>query len=117
MKKIVLHGNPLSTNHIYKSRCAGGFASVYMSKAGKDRKEEYQWEVKSQWKDAPIEGDVMLDVILYFGDLRKHDIDNYNKLAIDSLSKIVFTDDSQIVDLHLIKEYDKSDPRIEIVIN
>lgn len=117
MVTIILKGEPRSTNNIYKSVCRGKFASVYMSKAGKDLKEDYQWQVKNQWKGKPLTGEVDLRIELFFSVNRKHDIDNYNKLTIDSLTGIVFNDDSQIVSLLIIKNFDKKNPRIEIEVN
>lgn len=35
----------------------------------------------------------------------KPDLDNLTKSILDSMNKIVFEDDSQIIDLHLRKEY------------
>ena len=51
---------------------------------------------------------------LYHGDHRKRDIDNFNKLVFDALSGIAFLDDSQVVELTIIKAYDKSAPRVEL---
>ena len=111
---ITLRGTPKSTNHIYKVTCRGKFATVYMTKAGKDLKESYQWEAKSQWKKKPLTGDVSVSIVFYFGDKRKHDIDNYNKILLDALSGIVWEDDEQITELHINKEYDKENPRVEL---
>jgi len=112
--EFILKGNPLSTNHIYKSMCRGKFASVYMSKDGKDLKESYQWQLKSQYKGKPLKTDIDLRIELFFGDNRKRDIDNYNKIVIDSLTGILFEDDSQIQSLLIIKNKDLKNPRVEI---
>lgn len=111
---ITLHGNPRSTQWCYKSTCRGKFATVYMSKPCKELKASYTKEVKEQWKKPIILGDVGLDVKLYFGDKRKRDVDNFQKLYFDSMSKIVFEDDSQIQDLRVRKYYDKDNPRVII---
>lgn len=112
--EIILLGNPLSTNHIYKTSCVRKFASVYMSKDGKDLKESYQWQLKSQYKGKPLKTDIDLRIELFFGDNRKRDIDNYNKIVIDSLTGILFEDDSQIQSLLIIKNKDLKNPRVEI---
>ena len=113
---ITLTGEPKSTSHIYHYHCRSGFPKGYMTKTGKDLKEAYQWEAKSQWKQEPLTGDVKLKVKLFFGTKRKADIDNFNKLWGDALSGIVYEDDSQITELHLFKGYDKESPRIEVEI-
>ena len=114
--KIILKGNPLSTQHVYKITSRGKFASMYMSAVGVDRKKDYQWQCKSQWKGDPTTLPFEVDVRLFFGDKRTRDIDNYNKLILDAMSGIVYIDDSQIQALHIYKDYDKENPRIEILI-
>lgn len=88
-----------------------------MTKQGKDIKEDYIWQIKSQYKDKPIEEDVEMEVVLFFGDKRTRDIDNYGKLLLDSLNGTVLVDDSQIQKLTIKKDYDKSNPRIEVKIS
>ena len=111
---ITLLGEPKSTQHIYKLTSRGKFASIYMSAEGKALKESYQWQAKSQWRNKIITGNVCIYITLYFGTKRKSDIDNYGKILLDSLTGIVWEDDSQITDMRVIKEYSKENPRIEI---
>lgn len=111
---IMLLGNPLSTGSIYRAMCRGNFPSTYMTNEGKALKESYSWQAKAQWKKKPIEGPVEIEVKLYFGTKRKADIDNFNKLLFDSLTGIVWVDDSQIIKMTIEKDYDKKNPRIEI---
>lgn len=113
---IVLTGEPKSTNNIYRYACRGNYPSMYMTKTGKDIKKQYQWEAKSQWKMNPLKGELTVNVILYFGTKRTHDIDNYSKILLDSLTDIVWEDDKQITELNIVKEYDKERPRIEVTV-
>ena len=115
--KLTLLGEPKSTNNIYKSMCRGRFASVYMSKEGKDLKESYSKQAFSQFKGKPLEVDIQASITLYHGTHRRSDIDNFNKILFDSLTGIVWIDDSQIMSLTIVKSYDKDNPRIEIEIN
>lgn len=85
-----------------------------MTAAGKALKASYQEQVRHQWKNTAHEGTVALYIKVYYGDKRKHDIDNGNKILFDSLTGIVFKDDSQIEQLGITKYYDKEDPRVEI---
>lgn len=85
-----------------------------MSAVGKALKESYQWEAKAQWRKKPFEGDIAVDIILYFGTKRRSDLDNFNKLSLDALTGIVYHDDSQICELRITRGYDKQNPRIEI---
>jgi Holliday junction resolvase RusA-like endonuclease len=88
-----------------------------MSKEGKAIKESYQWQAKSQYGSKhPLKGPIIASVRLYHGTKRKTDIDNFGKLLFDSLTGIVYEDDSQIMQATYAKDYDKSNPRIEIEI-
>lgn len=112
--RIVLKGEPKSTSHIYKSTCRGKFPSVYMSADGKALKESYQWQAKSQFKKKPLKSTLEVWAEIYFGTKRKSDVDNFSKIFLDSLTGIVWVDDSQIESLHISKRYDKKEPRIEV---
>ena len=113
---ITLKGNPKSTQHIYASVCRGRFASVYMTKEGKDLKIDYQWQAKAQWKEKPLTENIGVKVGLFFNNKRKRDIDNYNKLWQDALSGIVYEDDEQIQEMFIYKKICKGNPRIEVEI-
>lgn len=108
--KFILKGNPQSTNNIY--RHAGH--RVYMTKAGHDLKEDYQWQLKNQYKGKIIKENINMTLDLFFGDKRVRDIDNYNKILLDSFKNIVWDDDSQIQKLTISKNYCKTVPRVEI---
>lgn len=110
MMSFTLKGNPQSTNHLYRHR---GHL-VYMTAEGRALKESYIWQIKSQYKGTPKKGRISLRLDLYFGDKRKRDIDNYNKILLDSLTGILYEDDSQIDFLTITKSRDINNPRIEI---
>lgn len=115
---ITLPGKPVSTNTIYQYTCVGGFLRGYMTKEGKARKEEYgyrfklarptYWQTRLHYK---------VEVKLFFENKRSHDVDNYNKILLDAGSGILWMDDNQVVDLHVTKAVDKSNPRIEVTIH
>ena len=115
---IILTGNPKSTQTIYRSASRGRFVKVYMTKEGKEIKERYIREVLAQYRERePIADCIELEVDLFFGDRRRRDIDNFNKLILDALIGIVYEDDSQIMKLTITKNYDKEYPRAEIIIH
>lgn len=116
MITITLRGNPLSTNSIYKVVCRGKFPTLYMSAKGKAVKEDYQWQAKAQYKSKPLTDKLFVFVNTYHGTKRKADWDNFHKLSMDSLTGIVYEDDSQIEQVCVSKFYDKENPRIEIKI-
>lgn len=108
--EFVLKGNPQSTNNIYQHTGH----RTFMTKKGKELKESYQWQIKSQYKGKPLIKDIDLRIELFFGDNRKRDIDNYNKILLDAFTGILWEDDSQIQSLLIIKNKDIKNPRIEI---
>jgi len=110
MRTITLTGNPMSTQNLYIN--SGG--RRFKNKKAQDRKLQYQWEAKSQWKGEPLTGDICINVLLYFGTKRRSDFDNFLKIALDSLENICYNDDSQITEAHVFKLYSKENPRIEI---
>lgn len=88
---------------------------MLLSTKYRDAKEAMQWEIKSTWGNfAPLEGSVELNIMFYYGDNRKRDIDAYLKILLDSMSGIVYEDDSQIDAMHVYKEVDKEKPRTVI---
>ena len=110
MTEITLLGNPLSTNNIYKH--TGN--RTYMTHRGKQLKYDYYIQLKNQYKGRIRTDDIDLRIELFFGDLRKRDVDNYNKIVLDVCTGILWEDDSQIQSLLIVKNYDKKNPRIEL---
>jgi Holliday junction resolvase RusA-like endonuclease len=85
----------------------------FLTQKAKENKEAISWEVRSQYRDKPIDGSVGLRIALYWPTARNHDIDN-NKALIDSCTGILWYDDGQITDLHLTKAIDRDNPRVEM---
>ncbi|HET7679075.1 MAG TPA: RusA family crossover junction endodeoxyribonuclease [Xanthobacteraceae bacterium] len=85
-----------------------------MTPKGKKIKQDYRYEVLSQWRGTILKEDLTPTLRFYFKTKRKQDLDNYNKLVLDALSGIVYLDDSQVAGLHLYRCYDKDRPRIEV---
>ena len=111
MASLTLKTLPLSTNQLYRV-----FRNrSILSARGRENKEAIAWEARAQYKGQPLKGPVRLKIALYWGDRRKHDIDNI-KTLLDSLNGIVWEDDGQVTDLHVTKEYDKENPRVEILL-
>jgi len=109
--RITLLGNPYSTNNIYSRNWKYWFIKA----KPKAQKNHYILQATQQ-KTKYFTGDIKIEAIIYFWDKRKRDIDNYNKLWLDALSKVIYEDDKQVKELHLLKMYDKENPRIELLI-
>ena len=102
---IVLKGEPLSTQHIYKNNGRGG---RFMSSEAAALKEDYGWQARAAYRDDPISGPVKLRIDFYFSNNRKRDLDDHNKIVLDALNHIVYNDDKQIDDLRLVRHCDPS---------
>jgi len=73
-------------------------------------------QAMGQVKGKKFHGPIHVRLDIFFGTKRKADLDNYNKLVLDSLSGVAWDDDSQIVDLHITKNYDNKNPRVKVTI-
>lgn len=114
MHTIILTGEPRSTNNIYKIKTNRGYPEVYITPAGAELKKDYYYQAYQQWKRPAITTDIKLEIRLYFGNHRKNDWDNFHKLSMDSLNKLIWLDDKQIQEATVKKLYDKQNPRIEL---
>ena len=97
MKSYTLLTAPISLNLMYNGR-------RYLNTRGKDTKRCMEQEIALWWKSDIIEDDVELNIMFFFKDNRKRDIDSHLKAILDSMSGIVYLDDSQINALHVYKE-------------
>jgi crossover junction endodeoxyribonuclease RusA len=88
-----------------------------MSSAGVALKDDYQWQARSQYKKPPLTERLSVTAVFYFGNKRKVDIDNFSKILWDSLTGIVWDDDSQVDEYHIYRAYDKEAPRVELTIH
>lgn len=109
---IVLLGQPISTNSLY--RHARGI--TYMTKAGRMLKESYKEQTREQFNKTPLSYDLEVLIELFFNDKRRRDWDNYHKLSCDALNAVVWDDDCQVQKATILKQYDKTNPRIDIKI-
>ena len=104
---ITLKGNPISVNQLYRGR-------RFLTKIGKDIKEANYYTAKAQWPYRPFEEAVKVTVRFTFGDKRRHDIDNCLKAVLDSLTGVLWVDDSQIAELNITKCFDPKNPKVDL---
>lgn len=100
---------PVSTNQLYR---VFNNRSI-LSARGRSNKDAIAWEARAQYQGKPVVGPVAIEVSLFWGDRRKHDWDNA-KALFDALNDILWEDDGQIKDAHVMVEYDKENPRVEM---
>lgn len=94
---------PLSVNKLYRGR-------RFSTKEGIAMKESLGYEAKKQWKEKPIEGQLGLRIEFHVKNKRA-DLDNLLKGFLDSLSGILYLDDSQIVEIKA-RRYLAKEPQI-----
>lgn len=112
MIHLTLKGNPISTQHAYWQ--SGKIR--FMTQDAKTLKNSYILQGKMQYKGQPIKTLLSVYIRLYFKDKRVRDWDNWHKLSMDSLTGIVYEDDSQIKLATIqIMPIDKENPRIELI--
>jgi len=87
-----------------------------MNDNGKVLKTDYWVQATQQYKTKPIDQKIKVEMQIFFSDRIKRDVDNYSKIILDSLNKVVWVDDSLIVQLCITKNYDKMNPRAELII-
>lgn len=112
---LSIPGRPLSTQTLYKRSIQG---RMYMTEEGHSRKATYQImfkmiALKMKWEK---DGEFEVKTNLYFGDKRKHDIDNYSKILLDAATGFIWDDDNQIKKMTVEKHYDKNKPRVDILV-
>lgn len=113
LHKITLKGNPISTQSAYWHT----WTIRFLTPKARILKQAYILQARSQWRGKkPLQWDLCFHIKIFFGNKRKHDRDNFNKLSIDSLEWIVIENDEQIQLCIVEKFYDKENPRQEIVI-
>ena len=90
----------------------------YITKEGREYKRVIEDRLTEEMEDKKIlNEDIRVSLIFYFDNKRKNDIDNYAKPLLDFMSDIVYTDDRLIIELNIKKFYDKSNPRIHIIVS
>jgi len=87
----------------------------HLTPKGIKLKEDYAWQAKSQYQGKPLEGPLEVSLKLYFKDKRVRDWDNWHKASMDSLSGIIWVDDTQIKKATVEMGYDKA-ARIEVIV-
>lgn len=110
---IILKWVPISTQHAYWQH--GKIR--YMKKDAKQTKDSYCLQARMQYKGKPLKTLLSVYIRIYFKDKRVRDFDNWHKISMDSLTGIVYEDDSQIKLATIqIMERDKENPRIELIL-
>ena len=84
-------------------------------------KQDFALLIKSQYHDDPLNDSVCVSIKIYRNfnkstNKRYGDIDNLAKAILDACNGILWRDDSQIVDLHIVKHITDFKPYVELII-
>lgn len=126
---------PPSANRYWRTAVRGSFVNTYVSAEAKDYKEKVGWLCRAAGIKTPIAGRVAITVKLYparpqdwakrqrtqgptWDDtVRCIDLDNANKVLLDSLKGIAIEDDRWVRSLHCDRmEPDEKGARVEMTI-
>lgn len=121
MLTLEIHGIPIPQNRP-RFNPLGKRVTVFDSQ--KKEKEQYQWQLRSQFRNEPFLMPISLSIVYFMPipkntsgirkkemianiirHIKKPDIDNLAKFTLDCMNGIVFKDDSQIYDLSVEKMY------------
>jgi Holliday junction resolvase RusA-like endonuclease len=133
MIQFTVYGTPVAQGRPRFSS-QSGFTRAYDPKKSKDFKQYVKLVASEHRPKTLLEGPLQLSVKVYkpslksfskkkkaaaeSGELRpvtKPDVDNYVKGIKDACNKVLWKDDSQVVDLHVSKWYSEI-PRIEVML-
>ena len=94
--KIVIPGNPISTNRLYRGR-------RFLTKEGEQIKDLYACEAYRQYKGKPLTGPVSVKVRVFLATKHRRDLDNILKALFDAMKGILWIDDAQVVSIQAEK--------------
>jgi crossover junction endodeoxyribonuclease RusA len=103
---------PPSVNRYWRNISVNNRPRTLISEEGRNYKREVALLARAV---DPIHGPVSVAYFVY-RPRKSGDIDNYLKSLLDSLKGIAFLDDDQVVELHGYRRDDKTDPRVNVII-
>ena len=110
---------PVSVNSLYKPvRYGKGARFVRTTEAVRYKIQAKRAAGKQTGGLKPLAKRLKVLIVAFMPDGKKRDLDNLFKIALDALNGVVWIDDEQIDDLHVIRGgIDTENPRIELVIS
>jgi len=103
---------PPSANRYWRTTVIKGRAMTFVSKEAQQYKKIVA-EITSM--PTPLFSEISI-AVKFFRAQRSGDLDNRLKCLFDAMQKIVYVNDSQIVEIHAYRFEDKQHPRVEVEI-
>lgn len=85
-----------------------------LSKEARAYRERCAFVAAFQWKGAPFAGRVRVHADVFMS--LRGDLDNRAKQILDALQGTAFADDASVWDLRLVRHLDRTNPRVEVVV-
>lgn len=115
MQTFTVRTQPVSINNRYIIDSRKGKPKLILSEEYRNAKEAVQWEIHSQFRgEIRTEDGLTVNILQYFSDNRRRDIDGYIKMILDAMTGVVYKDDSQIEELNVVKIKDHDEFLIQI---
>ena len=97
---FIVDGEPRPKQSYRALKTGGGYQTARV----KAWQNTVAWQAKQAMVGRePIEGNIAVRMIFTLGNNRRVDIDNLSKGTLDAMREIVFRDDCQITNLHVVK--------------
>lgn len=108
---------PMSVNHCYFTARNGQRILKKEAKEWITRVQQITAEEVSrqQWTPASSQK-VVVEIMTYWKDNRRHDVHNGCKITMDAIEKLVYDDDKWVLPRYIDFTVDKGNPRIELSI-
>jgi crossover junction endodeoxyribonuclease RusA len=86
---------------------------AYTTNEAKQYKQGAKLRALTQGLRPITEGEVVLSIAVY-RPRKRGDIDNVLKVLLDSLNGIAYVDDAQVAELHISRNDDAANPRVDV---
>ena len=110
---------PPSVNACYANRNIKGMRGRILTEEGRNWKNLAGWEARVAAKQVGWEitkEKVVIEVIAYWQDARKHDMNNTHKLLADAFEGILYENDKMVLMRDMDFSIDRKKPRLEVTI-
>ena len=110
---------PPSVNHCYKNFIAAGRRNRVLTPMAHAWKDEAKYRTaglarRERWQMPAADKKIVLEVVAYWPDKRRHDMSNAHKLLCDALEGVVYIDDRMVLVRDMDFDIDRTNPRLEL---
>ena len=112
---------PPSVNHCYKNINTAGRQNRVLTPLAKEWKNEANAEAvvevyRQRWQMPVADKKIVLEIVAFWPDARRRDMNNTHKLLCDALEGAVYLDDKMVLVRDMDFSIDRKNPRLELCI-